>query len=236
MIFASKHMSRARLAAAVLVSTALSGCFLNPDAMPPNKTRDIDQLYHSLMRLQPAIVEPQLETITMLHKVEFGFGEDGLSNSEADRLLQFIVKSGADHRSRIAIDGPRKAAGGFDILTKARIASIGANLLKAGVKTEVSPRPIDSLSKPTDAVVVTVTRAMVIEPDCDVPKTIYGPRPTHIWSCSNAVALGRMVEEPLDLERGRTLGPADGEALAAGIERYRTDKVKQFKSESTSGE
>ena len=238
MISAPKQTTRARfrLLPAVALSAALGGCFLNPDAMPPNKTRDIDQLYHSLMRLQPAIVEPQVETITMLHKVDFGFGEDGLSEGESDRLLKFILQSGADDRSRISIDGPRKAGGQFDILTRARIAAIESNLLEAGVETSVSPRPVDSLSKPHDAVIVTVTRAMIIEPDCEVPKTIYGPRPTHVWSCSSAVALGRMVEDPRDLERGRALDDADAETLAAGIERYRTDKVKQLEAVSTAGE
>lgn len=214
---------------------ALSGCFLNPDAMPPNETRQVDQLYHSLMRLQPKMVEPQIETITMLHEVQFGFGEDELSGSESEKLLQFISESMNDPNSRVAVDGPRKSGGTFDILTRARLASISNRLSEIGVKAEPARSTINSLARPDDSIVVTVTRTMLIEPDCDVPKTIYGPRPTHIWSCSSAVTLGRMVADPRDLERGRTLAPGEGEVMAKGIERYRTDKTKALKSESTAG-
>ena len=225
-----------RLAAAALALGTVSGCFLNPDAMPPNNIRQVDGLYHTLLRLQPAVVRPQVEVVTMLHAAKFGFGEDRLNGAEMARLVKFLQESGADHAARIDIDGPRKAAGQHDILTAARILGLSNRLTAMGLNATVPARPIDSLAKPEDAVVVTVTRAMVIEPDCEVPKSIYTPRPTHIWSCSNAVVFGRMVEDPLDLERGRTLAPGDGETLAAGVERYRTDKVKEFDVEETSGQ
>lgn len=236
MTFTPKHTLRFRMLGSALALAALSGCFLNPDAMPPTETVVTHQFYHSLMRLQPAIVEPQAETITMIHKVSFAFGEDDLSAGEAERLTRFLQASAADRKSRVRIDGPRKAAGRHDILTAARIASIAARLTEMGAHAEVAARPIESLTKPEDAIVVTVTRAMVIEPDCNVPKTIYTPRPTHIWTCSSAVALGRMVADPLDLARGRTLAPGDGETLAAGVERYRADKIKELDDEPTSNQ
>ncbi len=235
----NKHSSVRRIALRYIgtaaIAAALSGCFLNPDAMPPNETRPLDQMYHSLMRLQPKMVEPQVETVTMLHEVKFGFGEDALSASESDRLLQFLSASMADMNSHVTIDGPRKSAGTFDVLTKARLDSISDRLGEVGVKVKPAPAAINSLSRPDDSIVVTVTRTMLIEPDCAVPKTIYGPRPTHVWSCTNAVTLGRMVADPRDLERGRTLAPAEGETMAKAIARYRADKIKTLKSESTSG-
>jgi pilus assembly protein CpaD len=231
----SKQLALFKLVASVTASLTLSGCFLNPDAMPPNDVRQTDQFYHSLLRLQQKVVEPQIEAVTMLHEVSFNFGEDKLSVDEMDRLAVFIAESKLDPHSRVSVDGPRKQSGSYDILTKARIDAIAAELREMGVRAQESPKPINSLAKPDEAIVVTVTRVMLIEPDCDVPKTIYGPRPTHVWSCSNAVALGRMVADPMDLHRGRTLGPADGETMARAIERYRTDKVKPLKGESTTG-
>jgi len=214
----------------------VSGCFLNADSMPPTKARPEDQIYHSLLRLQPSKVDPQVEVVTLLHKTNFAFAEDRLSQGELDRLVQFLNDSGADAGTRIEIDGPRKAAGKYDILTSARILRISNSLTAMGLNPTVPAQPVHSLSKPEDAIVVTVTRAMVIEPDCTVPKTIYSPRPTHIWSCSNTVVLGRMVADPLDLERGRALAPGDAETLSAGVERYRTYKVKEVDVEQTSGQ
>lgn len=232
----SKMLHLRRLIVLGAAAAFLSGCFLNPDALPPNDTRSLDQLYHSAMRLQPSIVEPQIETVTMFHSAKFSFGEDTLSEAETERLVKFLQKSDANRKARIEIDGPRKAAGKHDILTAARIAAIADRLSTLGISAQISSRPIESLAKPEDAIVVSVTRAMIIEPDCDVPKTIYGPRPTHIWSCSNATALGRMVADPLDLERGRALAPGDGETLAAGIKRYREDEIKELDEEETSSQ
>lgn len=232
----SKFSEGRRLGILGVLTGALSGCLLNPDALPPNKTVPLDQLYHSSMRLQPSVVEPQVETVDIMHTVEFPFGSDTLSDSQVERLAAFLREARAGQQARIVIDGPRKAAGRFDILTEARIAAIADAIADQGFLADISRRPVDSLSRPADSIVVAVSRAMVIEPDCEVPKTIYVPRPTHIWSCSTAVALGRMVVDPMDLKRGRPLGPADGETLSRGIERYRTDKVKVLKSDPTQGE
>lgn len=222
-----------RALGAVLAAGALSGCFLNPDAMPPNNVRQVDQLYHSFIRLQPAVVEPQVETVTMIHRVAFAYGVDAIEDREAARLDAFLAEVGADSRSRVEVDGPRRAGGAHDLMTAARLDAIVERLSAKGLQAAVPSRSIEALNRPEDAIVVTVTRAMVIEPDCEVPKTIYGPRPTNVWSCTSSVALGRMVADPLDLERGRTLGPGDGEALSLGVTRYRTGEIKPLKTEST---
>ncbi len=232
MMFHLTRIFQFRPLCAALAMATLSGCFLNPDSMPPNEVVSTHQLYNSMLRLAPAIVEPRAEVITMIHKTNFAFGDDDLKASEVARLTKFLQNSGADRLSRIEINGPRKAAGKHDVLTAARIASISGRLTTLGMKPSVATSPIDSMTVPGDAIVVTVTRAMVIEPDCDVPKTIYGPRPTHIWSCSNTSVLGRMVVDPLDLERGRPQGPGDGEALASGVTRYREGKITPIKNQS----
>ena len=232
-----KMLTGTRVAVLGAVSGLLSGCMLlNPDARPPTETVPSHQLYHSAMRLQPPVVRPQVETVAVLHTVRFAYGSDTPSPAEAERLAAFLNETRAGERARIAIDGPRKAAGRFDVLTEARIAAVTDAIADRGLAAEVARRPIESLARPEDAIVVTVTRAMVIEPDCAVPKTIYGPRPTHIWSCSTVTALGRMVVDPLDLQRGRTLAPGDGHTLAKGVERYRNDQIKPLKIETTEGD
>jgi len=46
--------------------------------------------------------------------------------------------------------------------------------------------------------------------------------------CSNERNLTLMVEDPRDLLRGRSIGPADAEHAANGVERYRNDEVKEL--------
>lgn len=235
MTFRTAHTIRFPVLWSALAATMLSGCFLNADSMPPNEVVSTHQLYNSLLRLAPAVVKPQAEIITMAHKTNFAFGEDELNSTETARLAKFLSDTAADRLTRIEINGPRKVAGKHDVLTAARIASISDNLSGMGLNSSVASRPLESMTVPGDAIVVTVTRAIVIEPDCDVPKSIYTPRPTHIWSCSSAVVLGRMIAEPLDLERGRPQGPGDAEALALGMQRYRLGKTKEIKNQSVSG-
>jgi type IV pilus biogenesis protein CpaD/CtpE len=229
------HTFRIRVLLPALAATTLSGCFLNPDTLPPNQVVPTHQLYNSLLRLAPAVVEPQAETITLIHKTNFAYGDDELNDNEVARLTKFLQDTGADRLTRIEVNGPRKAAGKHDLLTAARLASISERLSDLGLNPTIAARPIDSMTVPSDAVVVTVTRAMVIEPDCEVPKTIYGPRPTHIWSCASTAVLGKMIVDPLDLERGRPQGPGDGEALAPGMARYRAGKITPIKNQSATG-
>jgi len=235
MMYRPAHSFRFPVLWTVLATTVLSGCFLNLDSMPPNEVVQTHQLYNSLLRLSPAVVEPQAEVITLIHKANFAFGKDALSDNEVDRLTKFLQDTGADRLTRIEVNGPRKAAGRHDVLTAARIASISKRLSALGMNPAIATRPSDSMTVSGDAIIVTVSRAMVIEPDCEVPKTIYSPRPTNIWTCANTVVLGRMIVDPLDLARGRPQGPGDGEALVLGVERYRTGKITPIKNQSVSG-
>lgn len=233
----SKHDPRPlwRPIAMTFMAAGLSGCFLNPDSLPPTEIVNTHALYHSLMRLQPPVVEPQVETVSVLHPVRFVPGSSELSEREITRLIDFLNQTYTTSDARIEIDGPRGPEGFRDGLEALRVASLSETLMHLGVDAEVPASPIESLSRPDDATVIVVTRAMVIEPDCSVPKTIYSPRPTHTWSCSSAVALGRMVANPLDLKRGRATGPADGESAAKAIQRYREGEIKQLEVEGTGG-
>jgi len=207
---------------------------LNPDARPPTETVPAHRLYHSFLRLQPPLLEPQVEQITTVHKVAFATGDAALAKTEAARLEAFLRENNASQQNaRVEVDGPRGPGGYHDALTTARLAALRDALRRVGLSADIPDRPVQSLTAPTEATVVMVTRAMVIEPDCSGPKTIYTPRPTHIWSCANATALGRMVADPLDLERGQPIGPADGEMAVQGVQRYRTDKVKALVTEDT---
>ena len=54
MMFHPTHTFRFRPFWTVLATITLSGCFLNPDSMPPNEVVQTHQLYNSLLQLAPA--------------------------------------------------------------------------------------------------------------------------------------------------------------------------------------
>lgn len=53
------------------------------------------------------------------------------------------------------------------------------------------------------------------------------------YGCADTANLGMMVANPRDLMNGRTLEASDGTVIAAGVQRYRTDKVKALIDTST---
>lgn len=54
------------------------------------------------------------------------------------------------------------------------------------------------------------------------------------FGCSNEQNLRAMVDNPSDLEKGRTLGPANGERESTHVEDYRKGKTKSFESGGSS--
>jgi pilus assembly protein CpaD len=80
-----------------------------------------------------------------------------------------------------------------------------------------------------DEIVVFAQTVAVLPPDCpgyNTPITLdYEWRPETKLGCANAVNLGLMVANPGDLAQGRPIGPADAEAQALAIQRYRTGAV-----------
>jgi Pilus biogenesis CpaD protein (pilus_cpaD) len=48
------------------------------------------------------------------------------------------------------------------------------------------------------------------------------------FGCADMYNLGKMIAEPADLMRGRTLGNGDAASGVLGIERYRSDKQKEL--------
>ncbi len=58
------------------------------------------------------------------------------------------------------------------------------------------------------------------------PADHYSNADSPYLGCTSAVNLRAMVANPADLERGRPLGPANGERAALGVENYELGKVK----------
>ncbi len=218
--------STARLAKLfpVLGLVILGACHIDPNTQNPISLVTSHTFDHANWQQIPGSLENQVESITFTHSVDFGAGETDLNEAELTGLLAFLQRSGVHQGARIEIDGPRSQGGYFDPVTAARVSGIEAELSSIGLRSQGPARPTTSLLRPDDAIAISVTRAVVILPDCDTPQPDFATRPAYTYSCTNTAVLGMMVANPLDLERGRPEGPADGQPAAKVIEMYRAHR------------
>jgi pilus biogenesis lipoprotein CpaD len=207
---------------------ALGACHVDPNTQNPVDLVTSHTFDHANWQQIPGELKHQVEPITFTHSVNFGPGETELNEAELTGLLAFLQESGVHQGARIEIDGPRSQGGYFDPVTAARVSGIETELSSIGLRSQVPVRPTTSLLRPEDAIAVSVTRAVVILPDCSTPQPAFATRPTYSYSCSNTAALGMMIANPLDLERGRAEGPADGQPAARVIQLYRERKPSGY--------
>ena len=228
-----KTLRTARLAA-MLPMLALAGCHIEQTQKNPIEV----VLQHSFdsanWQQGNVAIETQVEPITLVHVLNFKPGDTRLSDEELSNLQDFLQKNGGHDGARIEVDGPRLPGEFFDALTKARVEEIRAELSGLGLHSQIPVKPMALLAKPPEGIAVTVTRAMVIPPDCFTPQPGFATRPDYTWSCVNAANLGHMVVDPVDLVHGQTPSPADGEAAAKSIEKYRNREIEKPTAEKTS--
>ena len=209
----------------------LGACHIDPNTQSSVEVFRSHTVDSANWRQMPTKVVSQVEPITFVHTTNFDPGETELNQTEIGRLLAFLQDSGVHQGARIEIDGPRGGGGYFDPVTAARVAEIEANLSAIGLRSEVPVRPTTSLVRPDGAIAVSVTRAVVVLPDCSAPQPDPAMRPEYNYGCSTTAALGMMVANPLDLERGRNEGAADGERAAKVIELYRLRQPTGYSSQ-----
>ena len=229
----SKPRTWAVKSAWLLGALALTACQQTP---PYENPVDLGAaaLHSPYYRIHSTVLKPQVEPVTLVYKPAFSGSRANLSDSELSRLVEFLEESGASEGARIELDGPRIEGGYHDALTASRIAALRSALERMGMVGMVPDQPVDVMTKPNGSVFVAVTKATVIQPDCTVQQPTGTARPMHISSCSTSTALGMMIADPLDLQRGRDPGAADGEYSSQSIQRYREDKIKGIEAESTS--
>ena len=211
----------------------LAGCHVAEGQSNPVEAFSSHTFDHANWRQRPPFMDSQVEEITVVHQVKFQPGESQLPAGALDQLLDFLQQSGVHQGARIEIDGPRDKMGYHDILTAARLTAIETEITRLGLRSEVPVRPITALAKPEESVAVTVTRAMVILPDCGTPQPGFATRPAAVFSCTTSATLGQMIADPVDLARGRSAGPAEGAATGGSIRRYRAGKTRALRKEGT---
>jgi pilus biogenesis lipoprotein CpaD len=214
------HIRGAKLAL-ILPAALLAGCQIDQTEVKPVDVVISHTFDSANWQQNNAVIRAQVEPIALVHVMNFAPGETQLSDEEIGRLRDFLQQSGIHEKARIEVDGPRESGGYFDPLTKSRLEEIQAELSGLGLRSQIPARPVTLLTKPEDSIAVTVTRAMIIPPDCSAPQPAPATRPNYTYSCANAANLGSMVSDPVDLAVGRSLSPADATAAVTSIDRYR---------------
>jgi pilus assembly protein CpaD len=171
---------------------------------------------------------PRVDWVTFHHRVAFDPGAPGMTEDEAARLARFIrrLADPAASSTRVTVQGARDRDTRLAIR---REASVLARLRNAGLAPVLAPAADGPAAG--DGVTVTVGRYVASAPRCpDWSKPADGD-PANVASsnfgCATATNLVRMVVDPGTLVRGRAPGPADGEALAGGIEAYRKGEAQE---------
>ena len=103
-----------------------------------------------------------------------------------------------------------------------RLSQAGARWVSASVEPSMPIGP--------DQVMVVRSEYRIGMRDCPthVPSTIWNPNESDMpgFGCANAYNTGQMLARPRDAVIGRSPGPADGQANADAVERYREGHVR----------
>ncbi len=170
--------------------------------------------------------QPRVQRVDAQHVVPFASKDLEISDVEREALAMFVQQSNLQPGSHVSVAAPTKTAAQA-ARSRNRIASVRNELQRVGISSSVVQAEPTNNQSTGDEVVVFAQTVAVLAPDCpgyNQPITLdYEWRPQTRLGCANAVNLGLMVANPSDLAQGRPLSAADGEAMAAGVQRYRTD-------------
>ena len=167
----------------------------------------------------------QVKWVTHEHAISFNSQANLLTNQASRSLDRFLSEIDLRPSDRLFVDvGPQPG----DVVSDARVSAINKQLHHyiPGAQALAITGEKGTNSK----INLIVGRYVVLPPNCpDLSKpseTNSGNYADSNFGCSTQRNLGLMLADPGDLLRGRTLGPADGEALSRSIRAYRTGKAK----------
>lgn len=192
----------------------------------------------------------EVERAAYGHTVRFATDSAALEPEEQERLATFLRHAAPGPRDTIRIEGhaDERASDAYNLdLAARRLDRVrrvledlgyGDRPLQEAAYGERVPSATASTPEAWKAnrrVEVVIERALVVLPSCPdwsrESGTDFANRPHTNFGCATRTNLGLMIAEPRDLERGRTLGPADGTQAAGAVDRYRADEIKELEVE-----
>lgn len=162
-----------------------------------------------------------VELTTRTETVAFEPGQAGLSGAALDSFRARLDPAvlGRGHLVVVAPPAPG------DALSASRVEWTLAALRRAGVSAVPATAP--RAAADGDGLILEIQQVAVAVPDCESYPRALNARvdeaaSERLLGCATAANLGRMVADPLDLVRGRSLAPADSAPTVGAIEKYRT--------------
>lgn len=180
---------------------------------------------HSTWKQQEEIAQPQVKRVDVLHVIPFAPKALEMTDVEREAVAMFVRQNNLQPGSHVSVAAPTKTSAQA-ARSRNRLASVRNELQRLGVSSSVVNAEATNNQATGDEIVVFAQTVAVLPPDCpgyNSPIALdYEWRPNTKLGCANAINLGLMVANPADLAQGRPVGPADGEAMALGVQRYRT--------------
>lgn len=195
--------------------------------------------------------ELEVERAQHRHAVYFDTDRAELGGIEKDRLLTFLRTVRLEGGESIRIEGhaderasdlynldlaARRADAVKAFLREQGLGGVAVHQSAYGEGAPAAPGSNEEAWRQNRRVEVVVERHLVVLPPCpDWSRrsgTDFANGPHSNFGCATRTNLGLMVAEPRDLERGRSLGPADGTQAAEAIVRYRTGEVTPLEAET----
>ena len=165
------------------------------------------------------------------HRVYFANGSGTMDKTEKAALERFLARVGRGQGVSVMLD---TASANPSPLISQREAGLARYLIDQGYSVSRVKSTLPYLAE--NSVRLTVGRYVVTLPSCPdwSKESINDPadRVSSNWGCANETNLGLMVANPERLIRGQELGPADAEAVAVGIKKYREGKDESLKTTS----
>ena len=177
--------------------------------------------------------ENQVETVVFEHVVDFPSISSQPDDPEQRRFRDFVVVSNLTGADTIILEGARNDSGTYTQRTEGQLAVLRDMLADMGLPSYTAAPTAVSRSRAQDQVVIVVTRSIAVVPDCEPPQHSIGDRPDYSYGCANNAALGLMVADPRDLNKGRALDPADGEKASLATRKYREGDQDKLQLEAT---
>ena len=221
---------RKGMIAAVVCATPLTACNVGDAVIAPDDyVRDL----FGYASWKPSTRSPDsyVELITLEHVVRYEPATARFGDVERGRLRSFLSRINLGPQDQVALFGPQRDAGRHDPVTTARLQFLRGEMAVMGIQAKVPSGQLGAQG--SDRISVVVSRPVVITPDCRQGPAGRGERPQFVMGCTTHANLGNMIANPLDLANGREPSPADGEASALGIKRYRDGEAKALKSAIT---
>jgi type IV pilus biogenesis protein CpaD/CtpE len=238
-----QRTTRTKLTAFFCLTLATAGCAGDPDRAPgAQAVADTINVvfHHGKWRQVPATPENQAEVIVFEQRVNFAPETALLDRSARQAIDRLLAEADPQPGAliRLSVPGSREGTATFDRLTLQRLESVRGDLTSRGYESALADNAVARVGSLAEHEIgLTVSRMMAVLPDCDAPQPLEPDPPVFErgFGCANAYNLGAMIDDPADLERGRTLDPADAEKSSLSVLRYRLDddESESLEEEST---